>query len=421
MGVVYRARDTQLDRVVAIKVLDAEATSDLERRRRFVQEAKAASALNHPGIVTIYGISSDAGVDFIAMEYLAGQTLDQLIKGSTLRIPLALKYATQAAEALAKAHAVGIVHRDIKPSNIMVTTDGTVKVLDFGVAKLAAATTVTDASSLTLSGLHDAPRTQEGRIVGTVAYMSPEQAAGQHVDARSDIFSFGTVLYEMVTGTRAFGGTSSVSTLAAVLTSEPRLPSELSRDVPSDFERIIMRCLRKDPAKRFQVMSDVVLALEELNTDTGTAIARRPRPMPRRRAVAAALVTLLVLAAAVLAWILTRPTVSVPAPTVGRLTSYPGDERYPSISPDGNQVAFSWSGVAEDNYDIYIKALNADTPLRLTNTAAEDSVPSWSPDGSRIAFVRREGHTTAIYLTPPVPGSERKLTSFDPPPPTSAA
>jgi len=414
MGVVYKARDTQLDRFVAIKVLDADATSDPERRRRFVQEAKAASALNHPGIVTIYSISSDAGTDFIAMEYVAGQTLDQLIKGSVVRFPVALDYATQAADALAKAHAAGIVHRDIKPSNIMVTGDGVVKILDFGVAKLVG-NLAPDASTATRTSLDDVPRTEEGNIVGTVAYMSPEQAAGHAVDARTDIFSFGAVLYELVTGTRAFGGTSSVSTLAAVLTADPRPPSELSRDVPDAFERIVLRCLRKDPAKRFQVMSDVVLELEEIAGESRGGATRqraRARWTPDRRSAIAGIVALLVVVVAAVMWMLRTPQTIFPTPTIGRLTSYPGDERYPNLSPDGHQVAFSWSGVKEDNYDIYIKALNADSSLRLTTNAAEDTVPAWSPDGSRIAFVRREANATAIYLTPAVPGSERKLAEF---------
>jgi serine/threonine protein kinase len=416
MGVVYKARDTQLDRFVAIKVLRADATIDLERRRRFVQEAKAASALNHPGIVTIYGISSEAGLDFIAMEYVAGQTLEQLIRGSVLSPSVALNYATQAARALARAHAAGIVHRDIKPSNIMVTPEGTVKVLDFGVAKLVAtAESVADESSATRTGLHAGPRTEEGRIVGTAAYMSPEQAAGQPVDARSDIFSFGTVLYEMVTGVRAFGGTSSVSTIAAVLTAEPTPPSELSRHVPRDFERIILRCLRKDASKRFQVVTDIVVELEELTAsiDDVASVRRSHRRPSRRVLVVASAVLAIGLAAGTAAILLLMPD-DLPAPTVGNFTSYPGDERYPSLSPDGNQVAFSWTGVSDDNYDIYIKALGADTALRLTTSAAEDGVPAWSPDGSRIAFVRREGGTSAVYLTPPVPGSERKLVEFRP-------
>jgi Tol biopolymer transport system component/tRNA A-37 threonylcarbamoyl transferase component Bud32 len=415
MGVVYKALDTHLDRFVAIKILNAETTADLDRKRRFVQEAKAASALNHPGIVTIYGISSEAGTDFIAMEYVQGQTLEQLVRPSGLRPAAALNYAIQAAAALAKAHAAGIVHRDIKPSNIMVTDDGAVKILDFGVAKLVQTShgeTAADAAAATRT-IADSPRTQEGSIVGTVAYMSPEQAAGQKVDGRSDIFSFGAVVYEMVTGVRAFAGHSTVSTLAAVLSLEPKPPSELSRDLPADFERIILRCLRKDPARRFQGMTDLVLELEEIRTYGGTQVAP-PAPTPvsstRRWLIAAAGAVVMLAAGAW--WFLSTRSVPLPPQTVGLLTSYPGDERYPSMSPDGSQVAFSWNGVGEENYDIYIKPLDSETPLRLTTDPAEDSVPAWSPDGRSIAFVRRQPGGGAVYVTPPVPGSERKLADF---------
>ena len=411
MGVVYKARDTQLDRFAAIKVLNAERTSDLDRKRRFVQEARAASALNHPGIVTIYGISSEDGTDFIAMEYVEGHTLEQLVRGSGIRPATALGYAIQAAAALAKAHAAGIVHRDIKPSNIMVTEDGAVKILDFGVAKLVQTSEGEAGATRTVTA--DGPRTAEGSIVGTVAYMSPEQAAGQTVDGRSDIFSFGAVLYEMVTGVRAFAGSSTVSTLAAVLSGEPRPPSELSRDLPGDFERIILRCLRKDPARRFQVMADLVVELEEIKIHGSTLVAPAPRRgSSTRRWLIPAAAAIVILGAGGAWWFLAKPTVPLPPPTVGLLTSYPGDERYPSMSPDGSQVAFSWNGASEENYDIYIKHLGADTPLRLTTDPAEDSVPAWSPDGLRIAFVRRQAGGTAIYLTPPVPGSEQKLADF---------
>ncbi len=217
MGVVYKARDTHLERNVAIKLLPAEAVAEPERKRRFVQEAKSASALNHPNIIHIYDIDSADGIDFIAMEYVAGkaldqwstlrQTLDQLIGRKGLQIGEALKYAVQIADALAAAHAAGIVHRDLKPANIMVTEKGLVKVLDFGLAKLIETSQgETTATTQTIE-----PLTEEGTIIGTVAYMSPEQAEGRKVDARSDIFSFGSVLYEMLTGSRAFQGSGVAS------------------------------------------------------------------------------------------------------------------------------------------------------------------------------------------------------------------
>jgi serine/threonine protein kinase len=196
MGEVYKARDTRLDRTVAIKVLPAEKVADPERRHRFVQEAKAASALNHPNIVTIYDIGQTDGIDFIAMEYVAGKTLEQVIPRHGMRLNEALRYAVQMADALAKAHAAGIIHRDLKPGNVMVTDEGQIKVLDFGLAKLTEAGPLgNDEPTRTMK-----PATEEGTIVGTVAYMSPEQAEGKKVDARSDIFSFGAVLYEMLTG-----------------------------------------------------------------------------------------------------------------------------------------------------------------------------------------------------------------------------
>ncbi len=420
MGVVYKARDTHLDRFVAIKVLNSERTADPERRRRFVQEAKAASALNHPSIVTIYDISSDHGTDFIAMEYVQGHTLDQLIGRWGLSPSTALNYAIQAAEALATAHAAGIVHRDIKPSNIMVTGGGVVKVLDFGVAKLIAVDhlpTVAESEGTTHTVTGEGqPNTTEGRIVGTIAYMSPEQAAGQSVDARSDIFSFGSVLYEMVTGVRAFAGTSSVSTLAALLNSEPKRPSEISTQVTRDFERIILRCLRKDPTKRFQIMSDLVVELDEIKTESGTRAALSASTHRKRSSLIAMAVIVAIgtgLATGAL-WLLKSASDPLPPPTVGPLTSYPGDERFATLSPDGNQVAFSWNGAQEDNLDIYVKPLGADASLRVTSDPADDSVPAWSPDGSRIAFVREQRNQFAIFLTPPVPGSERKLADFRP-------
>jgi len=409
MGVVYKARDTHLDRFIAIKVLPAEKVADPERKRRFVQEAKAASALNHPNIVHIYDISSQAGVDFIAMEYVPGKTLDQLIPRKGMRLNEALKYAVQVTDALSRAHAAGIVHRDLKPSNIMVDEHGLVKVLDFGLAKLTeAAAPGEDEPTRTLR-----PRTEEGTIVGTVAYMSPEQAQGKPVDARSDIFSFGTLLYEMVTGRRAFHGDTKISILAAIINQEP---APLSGEVPRDLEKIITRCLRKDPVRRFQHMADLKVELEEvkLESESGTLAAEAPARARRRRrwllAVAAAVPLL-----AVAGWFfLRKASAPLPPPSVVPLTSYPGSELYPSFSPDGNQVAFAWDGEKQDNFDIYVKLVGSGTPLRLTTDPASDRSPAWSPDGRQIAFVRQQGNQASVYLISPLGGAERKLADFRP-------
>ena len=246
MGEIYKAQDSRLNRTVAIKVLSRENSGDPDRRRRFVQEAQAASALNHPNIITIHDIVSDNGTEFMVMEYVNGKTLVDLIPKGGLRLPLALKYAVQMADALSSAHALGIVHRDLKPANVMVTDSGLVKILDFGLAKL------TDRGSMGEGRRQHpdhrrAPLTVEGSIIGTVSYMSPEQAQGKKVDTRSDIFSFGVVLYEMVTGARAFGGDNALSTLSAILRDDARPIAEVAPDVPPQIEQLIRRCLRKNP------------------------------------------------------------------------------------------------------------------------------------------------------------------------------
>jgi Tol biopolymer transport system component/predicted Ser/Thr protein kinase len=404
MGVVYKARDTHLDRFVAIKVLPPEKVTDAERKRRFVQEAKAASALNHPNIITIHDIAQEGGVDFIVMEYVAGKTLDRLIPRKGLGLSETLHYAIQATDALAKAHAAGIVHRDLKPSNIMVTEDGLVKILDFGLAKLTEPVESGEsAPTVTM--------TEEGKIVGTVAYMSPEQAAGKKVDARSDIFSFGSVLYEMVTGARAFQGDSSASTLAAVLTKEPKPPSQVVEGLPRELERVILRCLRKDPARRFQIMADLKVELEEVKVESDSQISAAEVPARGRRWLLAAAVAVPLLGVA--GWFLLRQeSAPVPPPSVVPLTSYTGSELYPSFSPDGNQVAFSWDGEKQDNFDIYVKLVGSGTALRLTTDPAPEDNPAWSPDGRQIAFVRQRGNQASVYLISPLGGAERKLADF---------
>nr|MCU0247209.1 serine/threonine-protein kinase [Bryobacter sp.] len=405
MGVVYKARDAHLDRLVALKLLPPDRVGDAARRARFVQEAKAASALNHPHIVTIYDIDSAEGHDFIAMEYVGGKPLEQLIPKGGMRVGELLKLAVQIADALAAAHAAGILHRDLKPVNIMVSGQGTAKVLDFGLAKLMEREAGEGSATATMG-----VETEEGTIVGTAAYMSPEQAEARPLDRRSDIFSFGAVLYEMATGRAAFRGDSKIATLAAVLRQDPPpLPAE----TPAELVRVILRCLRKDPARRFQHMDDVKVALEELQEESESGqlgVAANARPAGRRwwRWAAAAGLLVAVVGAAVV-W---RLRFSGPAAyRTTYLTNYLGRESLPALSPDGRQVAFSWTGDgATPNNDIYVKLIGAGSPLRLTTDPATDFAATWSPDGRYLAFVRHQKEGQQIWIVPALGGSERLVT-----------
>ncbi len=348
------------------------------------------------------------------MEYVPGKPLDQLIPRKGLRLNETLRYAVQIADALSAAHAVSIVHRDLKPGNIMVGQSDLVKVLDFGLAKLIHKTRITDGEETQTLQATVASLTEEGVILGTVAYMSPEQAEGKKVDARSDIFSFGSVLYEMTTGQRAFQGDSKMSTLAAILNKDPKPVKELSEAIPYDLEKIVSRCLRKAPERRWQTMADLKVALEELKeeSDSGklapVAVPKRTR---RLGVLAVGLITLFV-AAGLGIWF-SRPTSSPPLrpPMVAvPLTSYPGEERQPTFSPDGNQVAFSWNEDKQDNFDIYVKLIGSGTQLRLTTAPQADSSPAWSPDGRSIAFIREgTGGKLSVYLVSPLGPPERKV------------
>jgi Tol biopolymer transport system component/serine/threonine protein kinase len=418
MGIVYKALDTHLDRFVAIKVLPPEKVADAERKRRFVQEAKAASALNHPNIITIYDIASENGIDFIAMEYVPGKALNQLITRKGLPLGEALKYAIQIADALAAAHAAGIIHRDLKPGNVMVSgapeRSGFVKVLDFGLAKLTDKVESGEREFTETIRQDEAPSTGEGTIVGTVSYMSPEQAEGKKVDARSDIFSFGALLYEMLTGQRAFRGDSKLSTLSAILREEPKPVSQVVEGLPHELERIIARCLRKSPERRFQAMPDLKVALEELKeeSDSGTLSAAPVTVrLGNRRLVWVGLLAVLTLGAGAL-WFV-RSTAKAPEAVwhAVPLTTYPGSQEQPTFSPDGNQVAFAWDGEKQDNQDIYVKLIGTGgPPLRLTTDRAKDYSPAWSPDGRFIAFLRKlPGEKAAVLLIPALGGPEHKV------------
>ncbi|WP_347269110.1 protein kinase, partial [Paracoccus sp. (in: a-proteobacteria)] len=381
MGVVYKAFDTRLDRSVALKVLPPDRTSDPERKRRFVLEAKAASALNHPNIVTIYDIGSHQGEDFIAMEFVDGKTLGELIPKQGMTVKEAVRLAVQVADALAKAHAAGIVHRDLKPSNIMVDGDGRVRLLDFGLAKL---TDRAETGSGDKTLVHES-KTAEGSIVGTVQYMSPEQAEGKKVDYRSDIFSFGAVLYEMITGRRAFQGSTAVSTLAAIIKEEPESVVETAPGTPRDLRRIVERCLRKDRDRRYQSTSDLRLALEEIAPDPAAQAAPAAR---RGKAIwfVGIVAALALVAAGAAAHRLTAADSTLPAYEFRPITADNGLTDYPAISRDGKLVAYASDRAGDGKLDIYVQQLSGGDPVRLTRDPSDDLDPDFSPDGSMVAF-----------------------------------
>jgi len=294
-----------------------------------------------------------------------------------------------------------------------------VKVLDFGLAKLTEVAPTSEAETLATVG----PATEEGTIVGTVGYMSPEQAEGKPVDARSDIFSFGSVLYEMLTGQRAFQGETKASTIAAILREEPKPLCQAVEGLPREVERVVKRCLRKDPAHRFQHTDDLKVALEELKAESdsgelaempavgaGLARQREGKALPYIWQALAAAVVLFVAVTSWLIWHSLR--IPMPTPRVVSLTTYPGTEVQPAFSPDGRQVAFSWNGEKQDNVDIYVRLVGSGAPLRLTTDPMPDRSPIWSPDGTQIAFVRDGGEQAAVYLTPALGGQERKVADF---------
>jgi eukaryotic-like serine/threonine-protein kinase len=409
MGVVYKARDTHLDRFVALKILPPDRISSEERKRRFIQEAKAASALNHPNIVTIYDIATDRDTTFIAMEFVPGQTLADAIPRLGLPLGQALKYAVQIADGFARAHEAGIVHRDLKPGNIMIGSDGRVRIVDFGLAKLTEPAVGADDVTIGDDPWHD---TDEGIVVGSVAYMSPEQAGGDKVDTRTDIFSFGVVLYEMLAGHTPFAGPSRAATLSAILKDSPKPLSAIARRIPPEVERLVDRCLRKDPDRRWQHMQDVRVALLDLKeeSDSGRLAAAPQETVARsskrwRYAAAAAAVVI----AAAMGWWWIPPSVRQLAgegPQPVPLTSFAGDERDPAFSPDGNQIAFSW-GPEGGVFNTYVKLIGPGDPIRLTKGPLVERMSQWSPDGKWIAF-SREGRIVAI---PALGGPERVIIS----------
>jgi serine/threonine protein kinase len=407
MGVVYKARDLHLNRYVAIKVLPAERITDSERKRRFILEARAPSALNHPNIVTVHDVTSEAGLDFIVMEFVPGKTLDLVIGRKGLKIGETLKYGAQIADALAAAHAAGIIHRDLKPGNIVVTESGLVKVLDFGLAKLTA--------TGPLAATQETKQTEEGTIVGTVAYMSPEQAEGKTLDARSDIFSFGSVLYEMITGRRAFQGSNKLATLSAIIDKDPAPPSQINKQTPPELEKLVLRCLRKDSERRLQHMGDIKLALTDLKEESdsgkltlpsGEVVLARPRQNHWWPWIAVSCLILAGVAAALL-WL--RSPKPADRSEWTQLTNVPDAVSQPALSPDGHMLTFvrgpsTFAGPGQ----IYVKMLPAGEAVQLTHDDSHKMSPVFSPDGSQIAYTAfdAKGHWDT-WIVPVLNGQPR--------------
>ena len=404
MGIVYKARDPRLVRIVALKVLPPGDFADVSRKDRLIQEARSASALNHPNIVTIHDIGEEDGQPFIAMEFVAGRTLGQLIPRRGMKVDEVLRLGVQIADALSAAHYAGIIHRDLKPGNVMVTESGLVKVLDFGLAKIESGSSSSDEETRTRL-----VETGEGWIVGTVAYMSPEQAEGKPLDARSDIFSLGVMLYEMLTGQRPFTGDTPMSTAAAILNQEPAPLKCDGEDLPPEISRVVMRCLRKDPNRRFQNMADLKVALAELQEESEsgklTSGASPLRPSRRRLRVleysGAGLVLLLLAGASF--WP-KKPVATHQTPV--RITR-DGSSNFPKLSRDGKLIAYqSLSG--GDKSHIWVRQTAGGEAMQVTKGGDDDWEPDFSPDGTRIAF-RSDRDGGGIYIAPTFGGEPRLL------------
>ena len=405
MGEVYRARDGRLGRDVALKILPDLFASDPERRARFDHEAKTVAALNHPNIVTIYSVEEFGGTRFLTMEIVEGQTIDGLIPPQGLPVPELLRYAVPIVDAVSAAHERHIVHRDLKPSNVMVTRDGRVKVLDFGLAKFQQATALSETAQTMSAG----PVTSIGKVIGTSAYMSPEQAEGRRVDHRSDVFSLGILLYEMATGVRPFTGDTALAVLLTIVKDAPKPITQVRPGTSLDLERIVGRCLEKDPERRLQSARE----LRDLLGALATALPSSRAAAWRLPALVAGGVVIGVIAGALL---LTRTSDrnagAPPKPTFTRLTFDPRIETWPSLSPDGTELVYV--GQSAGNNDIYVRPIAASSASAVNLTAdspASDSMPSFSPDGRWIAFSSLRENSAGIFIMGRRGESIRRLTN----------
>jgi Tol biopolymer transport system component len=415
MGEVYKARDTRLDRDVAIKVLPQKLASDPEALERFEREAKAVAALSHPNILGIYDLGSDGGITYAATELLTGETLRQRLAEGPIPQRRALEYALQIAQGLGAAHEKGIVHRDLKPENLFVTFQGRVKILDFGLAKVVARD-LENTQSPTV-----AASTEPGTVMGTVGYMSPEQVRGKPADARSDIFSLGCVLYEMLTGERAFRGESAAETMAAIAQKDPPELAEPSGRFAAPIERILRHCLEKRPEERFDTAHDLAFALETViggAVPSGPAAAVEPLRKRRRTGILVPLTILAIAAVAAAAFVAGRRT-RIGDPSVERasrpvsflqLTDAPGVESSPTLSPDGKNVVYVRDEAGRKS--LYMLRVGGRNPVALTpDSTVDDWQPVFSPDGERIAF-RSERAGGGIFVMGSTGESVKRVTDF---------
>jgi serine/threonine protein kinase len=396
MGEVYRARDPRLGREVAIKVLPASFSSDADRLRRFEQEARAASALNHPNILTVHDFGTHDGLPYVVSELLEGETLRSELAAGKLSQRRAIDYSVQIAHGLAAAHEKGIVHRDLKPENLFVTRDGRVKILDFGLAKLIQRNGPTGEET---SAPTATPGTEPGIVLGTVGYMSPEQVRGKPADARSDIFSFGAILYEMLTGRRAFQGDSAADTMSAILKEDPPDLSVISQNVSPGLEQIVRHCLEKNPEQRFHSARDVAFTLGTLSGVSGVPALTSPVPNVSRWR--AGTLALLLVAAALAATAIIRRSTGDRASGVSRLSVLAPEEisgfgrlGTPILSPDGRSIAFIALD-ARSLPSLWIRSL-ADPKSRRLEAPGISGYPCWSPDSRSLAYLAPSAEGSAV-------------------------